>query len=144
MKQLLFALFLLVSVTAFGQLKPLSVNPAPAFKWVVADFDSAAELWSPAFSFEGFTASTFDAQGLINMGTAAAGGTYSTVLLMYGSFDGTNWELCDSLGTVTATTNTKISVDLDDFDQCPLYKILAKNGGADNTFSLGLKSEYVK
>ncbi len=112
--------------------------------WTVAlaDFDSAATIWSKGFYLEPGTA-TFDAQGTINMGTVTGeGGTYSTVLLMYASYDdGTNYVLVDSLGTVTATTTTNISVDLDDFDQAPQYKIKATNGGEQNSFKLGLWRE---
>jgi len=112
--------------------------------WTVVsgDFDSLAAVWSKAFYLETEnTTTTFDAQGVINLGTAAAGGGYSTVLLMYGSFDGSNWELVDSLGTVTSSSNVKLSIDLDDFDQCPFYKIKATNGKANNSFVLGLFRE---
>ena len=126
------------TVGTFKQIDPQHVV------WTVASasFDSAATIWSRGFYLEPGSA-TFDAQGTINMGTVTGeGGTYSTVLLLYASFDdGTNYELCDSLGTVTATTTTKISVDLDDFDQAPQYKIKATNGGEQNSFKLGLWRE---
>lgn len=123
---------------------------SPYFKWTVplAAFDSAATVWSNYFSFDGYTASTFDAQGHINLGTkASAAGTYSTILLMYGSndpLDDNSWILVDSLGTITSTTVTKIEIDLDDWDQCMYYKIKAYNNGYANSFVLALKSEYVR
>ena len=107
--------------------------------WTVAlaDFDSADVVWSTGFILESVN-TTFDAQGTVNLGTAAAGGTYSTVVLLYASFDdGTSFELVDSLGTITSTTLTKFDIDLDDFDQGPQYKFKVTNGGADNSFKLG-------
>jgi len=143
---LIFSFLTLAQSTVTGTLKADKPVGFPAFTWTVAsaDFDSAAAIWSPGFSFDGYTAATFDAQGQINLGTAASGGTYSTVLLMYGSNDLTNWILVDSLGTVTSTNDTKISIDLDDWDQCTYYKIKATNGGAQNSFLLAIKSEYNK
>lgn len=143
---IMFSFTALAQSTITGTLKTDKPVGFPTFTWTVAsaDFDSAAAIWSPGFSFDGFTAATFDAQGQINLGTAAAAGTYSTVLLMYGSNDLINWILVDSLGTVTSTNDTKISIDLDDWDQATYYKIKATNGGAQNSFLLAIKSEYNK
>ena len=140
----MFSLPVLAQSTTTGTLKSDRPFGAPTFVWTVAsaDFDSLDAIWSPGFSFDGYTNSTFDAQGQINLGTVASPGTYSTVLLMYGSNDLTNWILVDSLGTITSTNDVKISIDLDDWDQCAYYKIEATNGGAQTSFLLAVKSEY--
>lgn len=113
--------------------------------WTVAlaDFDSAAVVWSTGFVLDSKSAATvFDAQGSIDLGTAASGGTYSTVVELWGSFDdGTSWILCDALGTITAATVAKIELDVGTYDQAPQYKLKVTNGGADNSFKLGIFRE---
>lgn len=111
--------------------------------WTVSsgDFDSTDVVWSESFYFEK-TDRTFDANGTMDLGAGDAGGTFSTVLLLYGTVDGGNsWQLCDSLGTITATTSTKFNVDLDDWDETASYKFKATNGGGDNSFIVGIKRE---
>lgn len=136
----LFAFEVFAQSTITGTVKQHSPQNAV---WIVAsgDFDSTDVIWSPAFILRSAT-TTFDAQGTTDLGTVASGGTYSTVLLLYGSVDDENsWQLVDSLGTITATTSTKFDVDLDDWDQTPLYKFKATNSGGNNSLKTGVFRE---
>ena len=107
--------------------------------WTVAsgDFDSLDVIWTRGFYLE--SDKTFSAKGSINLGTVATDGTYSTVLLMYVSYDeGDSFILSDSLGTITSTTATGFTVDVDDLGPGPIYKLKATNGGGDNSLRLGI------
>lgn len=149
MKRVLVFLSLIMALSFFagstfaqGGLDQTKVPEFNLMKWTVAsaDFDSLDVIWSPPFSLS-YGAETFDAQGIAKFGAVTGGATVSTEFLLYGSTDGTNWILSDSLGTVSNSTAAKLSVDLDDWDQTPYYKIKATNGGAANSFVLSLFRE---
>ena len=141
---ILFALMLTGFIEAQSTtIKGLRQITPQQIVWTVAaaDFDSLATIWSPAFVLNPGS-STFDAQGSMDLGAITGGKGYSTVVLLWGSVDdGNSWQLCDSLGTITAATATKLSVDLDDFDVCPVYKLKVYNAKAENSFVLGLYRE---
>lgn len=149
MKRVLVFLSLIMALTFFaettfaqGTVTQSKVGEFNLMIWTVAaaDFDSLDAIWSPPFSLS-YGAATFDAQGIAKFGAVTGGATVSTELLLYGSTDGTNWLIADSLGTVSNSNAAKLSVDLDDWDQTPYYKVKATNGGAANSFVLSLFRE---
>ncbi len=110
--------------------------------WTVAsgDFDSLDVIWTRGFYLQ--SDKTFSTRGSINLGTVATDETYSTVLLLYVSYDeGDSFILSDSLGTITSTTAAGFTVDVDDLGPGPIYKIKATNGGGDNSLRLGIERD---
>ena len=148
----LVALFvLLASVFTFAQTTTTVANKTtPAgyahIFWNVTDIDSAETEYSDAFSFAGFEAATIDINGSYDLGTVATNGTYDFDIFIYGSWDnGGSWIVCDTIvDGASSTTATFFSVDLDDADEAPLYKLKATNNGGDNTAKIGLYSPHTK
>ena len=150
--------FLIVLLLAFAVNAQTTVtNPSTVsqltggnhFYWNITDIDSTDDLWSSPFSLAGYEGSTTDINVTVNVGAAATSGTYDFDVFLFGCWTdptvAAEWAIVDTVvDGLASTTLSFYSVDLDDKDEAPYYKLRATNNGGDNTARIGLYSPHAK